>query len=77
LVLALATGSVVVTEPLVDPFPFVAGEHFVEAPLDGLLDAARGLIADEPTRRRIAEAGQALLTGELRMARCLSRAISS
>ena len=75
LVLAIAAGAVVVSEPMTDPFPFVAGVHFVEAPLEGLLDAARELHADEPRRRRIAEAGQALLMGELSMARCLGRAL--
>ena len=76
LVLALAAGAVVVTEPLRDPFPFVPGEHFVEAPLGGLLETARDLVADEPRRRRIAESGQALLTGELTMARCLGRVLA-
>ncbi len=75
LVLALAAGAVVVSEPMTDPFPFVAGVHFVEAPVDGLLDAARDLHADEPRRRRIANAGQALLTGELTMENCLRRAL--
>jgi hypothetical protein len=75
LVLAIAAGAVVVSEPMTDPFPFVGGVHFVEAPLEGLLDAARELHADEPRRRRMAEAGQALLAGELSMARCLSRAL--
>jgi hypothetical protein len=75
LVLAIAAGAVVVSEPITDPFPFVAGEHFVEAQLDGLLDAARELCADEPHRRRIAEAGQAFLTSELSMGQCLSRAL--
>ena len=75
LVLAIAAGAVVVCEPMTDAFPFVAGVHFVEAPLEGLLDAARELDADEPRRRRIAEAGQALLVGELSMARCLARAL--
>ena len=77
IVLALAAGAVVVTEPLADPFPFVPGGNFVQAPVTELLDAARELIADEPRRRRIAEAGQALLTQELPMARCLSRALSA
>lgn len=77
IVLALAAGAVVVTEPLADPFPFVPGEHFIQAPVTELLDAARELIADERRRRRIAEAGQALLTQELPMARCLSRVLSA
>jgi hypothetical protein len=76
LVLAIAAGAVVVSEPMTDPFPFVAGVHFVEAPLDGLLDAARELCADEPRRRRIAEAGQQLLTSDLTMANCLRRALA-
>ena len=75
LVLALAAGSVVVSEPMNDPYPFVAGEHFVEAPLDALLEAARELEADERRRRRIAAAGQALLATDLSMARCLSRVL--
>jgi hypothetical protein len=75
LVLAIAAGAVVVSEPIADPFPFVVGVHFVEAPLEGLLDAARELCADEPRRRRIGESGQALLAGELSMAQCLSRAL--
>jgi hypothetical protein len=76
LVMAIAAGAVVVSEPMADPFPFVAGVHFVEAPLGGLLDAARGLCADEPRRRAIADAGQALLRGELSMDRCLARALA-
>ena len=75
LVLALAAGAVVVSEPMTDPFPFVAGVHYVEAPLEGLLHAARELHVDEPRRRRLADAGQALLASELSMASCLSRAL--
>ena len=75
LVLAIAAGAVVVSEPMTDPFPFVPGVHFVEASLEGLLDAARELCADEPRRRRIADAGQALLRGELSMGQCLRRAL--
>jgi hypothetical protein len=75
LVLALAAGAVVVSEPMTDSHPFIPGTHFVAAPLDDLLDAARELAADAPRRRRIAAAGQALLAGDLSMANCLRRAI--
>jgi hypothetical protein len=75
LVLAIAAGAVVVSDPMTDPYPFVAGVHFVEAPLEGLLDAARELCADEPRRRLMVDAGQALLAGELTMGRCLGRAL--
>ncbi len=74
-ILAIAAGAAVVSDPVNDPFPFVAGEHFVEAPLEGLLDAALELMADEPRRHRMVRAGQALLADELSMARCLSRVL--
>lgn len=77
IVLSLAAGAVMVGEPMTDPHPFVPGVHFVSAPLDRLLDEARALLADEPRRRRMAEAGQELLLGELSMANCLSRVLGA
>lgn len=76
LVLALAAGAVVVSEPMRDPYPFVPGIHFIEAPLDRLPEEARALLADEPRRRRIAEAGQELLAGDLSMVRSLGRVLT-
>lgn len=76
LLLALAAGAVVVTEPMTDPHPFVPGIHYVEAPLDRLLDETRALLTDEKRRRRIAEAGQALLSDELTMANSLRRVLA-
>jgi hypothetical protein len=75
LVLALAAGVVVVTDPIADPYPFERGVHYVEAPLESLLEEARALIADEARRRRIVAAGQALLRDELSMARSLARVL--
>jgi hypothetical protein len=75
LVMAIAAGAVVVSEPMTDPYPFVPGVHFVEAPLDRLLDEARDLLDDEPRRQRIAEAGQALLAAELTMTHSLERVL--
>lgn len=76
LVLALAAGAVVVSEPMLDPHPFVPGVHFVQAPLDRLSAETTALLADEPRRRRIVEAGQALLADELTMAHCLRRVLA-
>lgn len=76
LVLALAAGAAVVTEPMADPFPFVPGVHYVEAPPENLVDEARSLLADERRRRRIVEAGQELLAGELAMTRSLTRVLA-
>jgi hypothetical protein len=67
LLLALAAGAAVVTEPMTDPWPFVPGVHHDEAPAADLLAVAADLAADEPRRRRLVEAGQALLRDELTM----------
>jgi hypothetical protein len=76
IVLALAAGAAVVTEPMTDPHPFVPGVHFVDAASDDLLDSARALLADERRRREIVEAGQDLLTNELSMTRSLARVLA-
>jgi hypothetical protein len=73
LVIGIAAGLVVVTEPLDDPRPFVPGEHFISAPSDRLAAEALDLVADEDRRRRIVENGQRLLRTELGMAAALAR----
>jgi hypothetical protein len=75
LILALAAGAAVVSEPMKDPHPFASGIHFVEAAGDDVPEAARELLADEPRRRRIVAAGQTLLAEELAMSRCLARVL--
>jgi hypothetical protein len=75
LLLAIAAGAVVVTEPMTDPYPFVPDVHFVQAPLESLLAETRALLADEDRRRRIALAGQELLAGDLSMTRCLNQVL--
>lgn len=73
---AAAAGAVLVSEPCDDPRPLVPGEHYVEAAVERLPDAIRDILADEPRRRRIVEAGQELLRGELAMRRTLERVIA-
>ena len=75
LLLSLAAGAAVVTEPMTDPRPFVPGVHHLEAPASDLLAAASELAADEPRRRRIVDAGQALLREELTMRASLERVL--
>jgi glycosyltransferase involved in cell wall biosynthesis len=76
LLLALAAGAVLVTEPMDEPHPFMPGLHYVEAPLVQLALAVRELLEDEPRRRRLADAGQALLREELTMAASLRAVLS-
>lgn len=77
LVLALAAGVAVVTEPMPDPRPFVTGVTHLEAPVEDLLETARALVADEPRRRYIVEAGQRLLAERLGLGDSLRAVIAS
>jgi hypothetical protein len=67
LVLALAAGVAVVTEPMPDARPFVPGVTHLEVPASDLLATARALAADEDRRRTIVHAGQILLAQRLRL----------
>ncbi len=77
LILALAAGVAVVTEPMADGRPFVAGVTHLEVPADELLETARVLVADEDRRRSLVVAGQALLAGRLRLTDALLAVIAS
>lgn len=76
LLLALAAGVVLVTEPLDDPRPFVPGVHYVEAPMPELPAAISALLADEPMRRRIVDAGQTFVSTDLTMERSLAAVLA-
>ncbi len=73
---AIANGCVVVTEPSTGTAPLVAGEHFVEAPLEYLAEQAVALAFDEARRARIADAAYELLTSELDQAALLDAAFT-
>lgn len=77
LLLAIAAGAVVVTEPIQHPEPFVADTHFVQAPADELAQTVKDLVADSSRRRRIVEAGQDLLRSSLTMERSLQEILGS
>jgi hypothetical protein len=77
LLLSLAAGVALVSEPMTDPWPFVPGVHFVEAPLDELLEAGLALIHDEARRDEIVEAGQALLRDDVSMPASLRRVLDA
>jgi hypothetical protein len=74
-ILASAAGAALVTEPLRRPEPLVQGVHYVEADTADLARAASELLSDEPRRRRIVEAAQALLTTDLDLRQTLPRAL--
>ncbi len=74
--LALSAGAVPVTEPLDDPHPFRPGVDHTVAPVDGLVEAIAGLLADEPSRQGMVCAGQELLRTDLSMRHSLERVLA-
>ena len=80
LLLSLAAGAALVTEPMTDPWPFIPGVHYLEAPGHDLLQVASELAADPVRRSALVDAGQALLRDQLTMRASLEgvlRALSS
>jgi len=75
--LALAAGAAVVSEPVDDPHPFVAGIDHLEAPAEQIAGAVGNLLGNEPWRVRTVEAGQALLADELSALRSLERVLAA
>jgi len=63
--MSMACKALVVSDTLVDPSPYIAGEHFVEAPLDELPRVVERYLHDEEERLRIAQNGHELVLREL------------
>lgn len=76
LLLALANKVLVVSEPIVDPSPYVPGRHFVMAPLAEMPAVIRHYLADEPARQAIVEEGHRMITTELTMAKSVERILA-
>lgn len=77
LLIGLAAGALVVSEPMDDPYPFVPGVHYVEAQPDDMLEVTRRFLADDDARNRIIAEGQAFISNELTMAASLTRVLSA
>jgi hypothetical protein len=69
LILGMATGALVISEPVYLPDPYEPGRHYVEAAIDDIANTARHYLADEEARRRIADVAHAFITEELTMKR--------
>jgi hypothetical protein len=72
---AFASGAVLVTEPLNDPYPFVSGRDHVETSTARLVDGVAALLDHEPTRRTMAATAQDRLREELSMGAMLQRVL--
>ena len=73
LVVAMANGALVVSEPLYLPEPYQPGVHYVEAPVEQLAETIRRYLDDDDARRRITEEAYRFVTTELTLDRSFSR----
>jgi len=62
--MGMGSGALVVSEPVADPDPFVAGTHFVQAPVPVLADAILAALSDEPARLAMCRAAQDCLRAQ-------------
>ena len=75
LILGMANRALVVSECMYRPEPFVAGEHYVEAPLREIPSVVERFLADPEARERIATAGHRFVTHELTLDRSAQRIV--
>jgi len=75
LILAMANKCLVVSEPIYDSSPFLAGEHFVIAPLQQMPQVVRHYLGHPGERQRIVEAGYRFVTEELTLWRAVTRVL--
>ncbi len=73
LLMGMATGALVVSEPLPLPDPFEPGVHYVECSVDDMASTIRRLLADDELRRRITDAAFRFISRELPMERTYAR----
>jgi hypothetical protein len=71
--MGMATGALVVSEPLYLPEPFEPGVHYVESSVDGMAETVRRYLADDESRRRVTDAAYRFLSRELPMVRTYAR----
>jgi len=63
--ISMATGALVISEPLCLPDPFVPGGHYGESSTETMADTICRYVSDEDARLRITEAAHRFVTTEL------------
>jgi hypothetical protein len=76
MILGMANGALVVSEPIWLADPYVPGQHFVQAPLDELPDLIRYYLEHEDERLTITERARRFVTTELNRAAGLDRLVT-
>jgi glycosyltransferase involved in cell wall biosynthesis len=67
MLLGMANRSMVVSEPVHDPFPYEPGVHYVNAPLEQMPETILKYLSDHSARAAIADAGHYFVTTQLTM----------
>jgi hypothetical protein len=75
-ILGLVNGALIVSEPLYDSYPFVAGEHYVSARRREMPDVIRYYLTHEYERAEVVERGRQLVMSQLQYENCMSRFFS-
>jgi hypothetical protein len=76
MILGMAHRTLVVSEPIYRPAPFVPGEHFVEAPAADMPRALTYYAAHQAEREHIVDRAYRFVTEELRMELSVARLLS-
>jgi len=69
----MACGSLLVSDPLIDPSPFVAGTHYVETTIEDMPDVIRHYLDHAEERQQIARQGHDFVMQELTMKASVER----
>jgi len=77
LILGMANGAMVVSEPILNPTPFAEGLHFRSSPESDLEGLIRHYLACERERQAIATAGHRFVTTELTMRQSVHRLLQA
>lgn len=76
MLLGMGNGSMVVSEPVHDPFPYEPGVHYVESTIRDMPETITRYLSDEPSRSGIAAQGHRFATGSLTTAQSMQQMIS-
>ena len=72
-IIGLVNKALIVSEPLYNSYPFVAGEHYVSATRREMPDVIRYYLSHEDEREEIAERGRQLVLKRLRYDDCMEK----
>jgi hypothetical protein len=75
MLLGMANGSMVLSEPVHDPFPYEPGVHYVESALGQMPDTIRKYLSDDVARERIGDAGHRFVTTSLTIEKSMQQMI--